>query len=174
VRYYLGLGANLGDRRANLAAALRRLGAVGRVVAVSSLWQTAPVGPPGQPPYLNAAVALDSGLAPRTLLAFAKRVEWELGRRPGPVWGPRPLDIDILLADGARVDEPGLVVPHPRMAERGFVLWPLAEIAPAVVHPTLGRTVALLRDAVGGAGVERIAGPEWAGADYPATPSSSG
>ncbi len=158
---YLGLGANLGNRLANLQDGLRRLEAEAPVAAVSSLYESEPVGPPGQPRYLNAAARLDTALAARPLLVALKRIEWEMGRRPGVVWGPRPLDMDILLYGDEQIDEPDLVVPHPRMAERPFVLVPLAEIAPDVHHPVLGATIAALRDAAGEAGLRRLAGPEW-------------
>jgi len=165
---YVGLGANLGDREANLRAALARLAAAGaRVIAVSSLYRSDAIVPPGErpgPEYLNAAAAVETDLAPRELLALAKRIEGELGRRPdAPRWSARPADIDLLLyADGRIVDEPGLAVPHPRMQERAFVLLPLAEIARDVVHPRLQRSVGALAAAVGPAGVERVRGPEWA------------
>lgn len=163
---YLGLGSNLGNRLGNLQAGLRRLRPAVRLEAVSSLYQSEPVGPPGQPPYWNAAARVETSLAPRDLLRLIKRVEWEMGRRPGVVWGPRPLDIDILLADGLVLDGPELTVPHPRLAERGFVLVPLAEIAATVEHPTLHRPMIALRDAVGDTGLAPVAGPEWLNSRY--------
>ena len=164
---HLGLGANLGDRLRNLQAGLRRLADEGAAVrAVSSLFESEPVGPPGQPPYWNAAAAVETDLSPRDLLGFIKRIEWEMGRRPGPVWGPRPLDMDILLADETHIAKPDLAVPHPRIAERPFVLVPLAEIAADAVHPLLGATIAALRDTAGDAGLRRLAGPEWPGLVY--------
>lgn len=163
---YLGLGANLGNRLGNLQAGMRRLEGAVRLVAVSSLYESEPVGPPGQPPYWNAAACVETAVRPRALLALIKRIEWEMGRRPGPVWGPRPLDIDILLVDGERLAGPELVVPHPRLAERSFVLVPLAEIAPNGGHPVLDRTIRACRDAVGDAGLMRLAGPEWLGLRY--------
>ena len=163
---YLGLSSNLGNRLGNLQAGLRRLRDVARPGGVSSLYETEPVGPPGQPPYWNAAAAVETDEAPPALLAHIKRIEWEMGRRPAEVWGPRPLDIDILLADGEQLATPDLTIPHPRLAERSFVLVPLADIAPHVLHPALGRTIAELRDAPGQAGLQRIAGPEWLGLRY--------
>lgn len=169
---YLGLGSNLGNRLGNLQAALRLLDAVAPTRAVSPLWETPPVGPEGQPPYWNAATRVDTALAPRALLQLVKRVEWLMGRRPGQVWGPRPLDIDILLIDGEGdsegnvVDEPDLVIPHPRIVERAFVLVPLAAIAGDATHPVLRRTMNQLRATVDDEGLTQIAGPDWRTARY--------
>ena len=160
---YLGLGSNLGDREANLRDALRALWRMGRVESVSSLYETEPVGPP-QPPFLNAACRFETGLEPRPLLRFLQGLEHELGRRPGGErWGPRPIDLDILLYEDRLVDEEGFVVPHPRLAERAFVLVPLAEIAAGERHPELGKTVAQLLKAAGEQGVRRVAGAGWEG-----------
>ena len=161
---YLGLGSNLGNREANLRAALRALWRMGRVEAVSSLYETGPVGGPEQPPFLNAACRFETGLEPRPLLRFLKGLEHELGRRPGgEQWGPRPIDLDILLYDDRLLDEEGLVVPHPRLAERPFVLAPLAEIAAGVPHPAAGKSVAQLLKAAGEHGVQCVAGAGWEG-----------
>jgi 2-amino-4-hydroxy-6-hydroxymethyldihydropteridine diphosphokinase len=141
---YLGLGSNLGDRRQHLEAALEVLRAnpAIRITAVSEFIETAPVGGPlGQGPYLNGAAAIETDLAPHDLLAEVKRIEQSLGRQEGPRWGPRPLDIDILLYGDMIISTPSLVIPHPRMAERRFVLEPLAKIAPEARHPLLRRTV---------------------------------
>jgi 2-amino-4-hydroxy-6-hydroxymethyldihydropteridine diphosphokinase len=141
---YLGLGANLGDRRANIDAALALLRAHPRVRvgAVSSFIDTDPVGgPPGQPVYLNGAARIETDLAPADLLAELKRIERRLGRRGGPQWGPRPVDLDILLYGDCVVDEPDLVIPHMGLRERRFVLAPLAQIAPDARDPATGLTV---------------------------------
>jgi 2-amino-4-hydroxy-6-hydroxymethyldihydropteridine diphosphokinase len=163
---YLGLGSNLGNRLANLQAGLRLLGNDAEVVAVSSLYESAPVGPPGQQPYWNAAACIATDLPARSLLARLKRSEWAMGRRPAEVWSSRPLDLDILLHGPERIDEPDLTIPHPRLHERVFVLIPLTEIAANVPHPVSGRTVAELRSGVDAAGLERIAGPEWLALPY--------
>jgi 2-amino-4-hydroxy-6-hydroxymethyldihydropteridine diphosphokinase len=128
VRAFLGLGSNLGDRWAYLRAAV---GSLPDVVAVSPVYETAPVGgPAGQGPYLNLVVELDTDLGPRELLGVARRLEDAAGRVRGERWGPRTLDVDILLVGDLAVEEPDLVVPHPRMWERRFVLAPLADLAP--------------------------------------------
>jgi 2-amino-4-hydroxy-6-hydroxymethyldihydropteridine diphosphokinase len=129
VRAYLGLGSNLGDRLANLQHAVHRLGrAEGvRVLRSSRVYETDPVGPP-QPDYLNAVVEVETDLSARELLRTCLGVEVELGRVRDERWGPRTIDIDVLSYGDERVDEPDLVVPHPRMHERAFVLVPLAEL----------------------------------------------
>lgn len=142
-RAFLGLGSNLGDRAAHLQFGVDGLAArAGRVAAISPVYETEPVGGPEQPDYLNAVVAVDTSLSPRELLGVAKALEAEAGREPpdpGNRWGPRPLDIDVLMVGDERVDEPDLVVPHPRIHQRAFVLAPLADVAPElVVAPTAG------------------------------------
>jgi 2-amino-4-hydroxy-6-hydroxymethyldihydropteridine diphosphokinase len=138
VRAYLGLGSNLGDRHGNLRKALAMLDArEGIDVAEASTFiETDPVGgPEGQPKFVNAAVAVDTTLSPRELLGACQEVERALGRERGPDevrWGPRTIDIDILLYGKQVVDEPDLRIPHPRMHEREFVLVPLAQIAPEI------------------------------------------
>ena len=130
VRAYLGIGANLGDRAAHLQSAVDRLAdAPGvDVVAVSPVYETAPVGGPSQPDYLNAVVAVDTSLTPHELLEIAHRLEAAAQRVRGERWGPRTLDVDLLLVGDLTVDDPDLVVPHPRMTERAFVLVPLADV----------------------------------------------
>jgi 2-amino-4-hydroxy-6-hydroxymethyldihydropteridine diphosphokinase len=134
VRAFLGMGSNLGDSRRLLRDALDVLG--DRVVAVSPLYETEPVGgPPGQQDYLNLVVELDTDQTPRELLGTCRRLEAAAGRVRAERWAPRTLDVDILLVGELRVDEPDLVVPHPRMYERRFVMAPLAELAPELVPP---------------------------------------
>jgi 2-amino-4-hydroxy-6-hydroxymethyldihydropteridine diphosphokinase len=159
---YLGLGSNLGNREANLRMALRLLEPLCRVEEVSSLYETAPVGLEDQPPFYNAACRITTGLEPGALLRFLKRVEFEVGRRPGgPRWGPRPIDLDLLLDDDVVVESGDLVLPHPRLAERPFVLVPLAEIAPEARHPVLDRTVRELLAVAGEEGVTLAAPAGW-------------
>jgi len=144
VTVYIGLGANLGEREATIRAALERLRAHPhiRVTAESALIETAPVGgPANQPAFLNGAAALETDLAPEALLAVLKETERTLGRRPRARWGPREIDLDLLLYGDRIVATPRLTVPHPRLSERRFVLKPLAQIAPDALHPVTGRTV---------------------------------
>ena len=142
-RAFVALGSNLGDRAAQLVGARAALDAseTTRVVAASRIWETDPVGPSGQGPYLNAVVALDARMEPRALLERLLEIEREAGRDRGaePVrWGPRVLDLDLLLFGALRLEEPGLTIPHPRLHERSFVLEPLCEIAADLVHPSTG------------------------------------
>lgn len=144
MRVYVGLGANLGDRKATIRRALELLAAEPGidVAAVSTLRETAPVGYLDQPPFLNGAAVLETELPPRELLDRLLAVERALGRvrASGPRLGPRPIDLDLLLYGDEVVDEPGLTVPHPRLAERRFVLEPLAELDPGLTLPD-GRSV---------------------------------
>jgi 2-amino-4-hydroxy-6-hydroxymethyldihydropteridine diphosphokinase len=159
---YLGLGSNLGDRLANLRLALSRLQTLARLEEVSSLYETQPQGVTDQPLFLNAVCRVTTGLEPPTLLRFLKNVEWEIGRRPsGQAWGPRPIDLDILLYDDRVVDTPDLKVPHPRLSERAFVLVPLCELASELRHPQLGKSMKELLASVGEKGVNRIAPRGW-------------
>lgn len=130
-RVFLGLGSNMGDRLDNLRSAVSRLP---DVVAVSSVYETEPVGgPSGQAPYLNLVVELDTELEARELMEIGRSLERDVGRVRTVRWGPRPLDVDVLLVEGTVVDDEDLVVPHPRMWERRFVLAPLAELDPDLV-----------------------------------------
>ena len=146
-RAFVGLGANLGDREATLGQAIELLAERPgiEVVAVSSFRETDPVGYLDQPRFLNAAVALDTSLAPQALLGTLLEIERELGRvREGPRYGPRTVDLDLLLMDGLVLDEPGLELPHPRVHERAFALEPLAELDPELVVPGRGPVRQLL------------------------------
>jgi 2-amino-4-hydroxy-6-hydroxymethyldihydropteridine diphosphokinase len=141
---YLSLGSNMGDRAANLLAALSRLARVGTVETISDVFSTAPVGVVDQAPFLNLAVGFATNLAPLDLLAASKDIEREVGREPTFRWGPRVIDIDILLYDGLQFEAPTLTIPHVEMTHRAFVLVPLAQIAPRVLHPGEGRTISEL------------------------------
>jgi 2-amino-4-hydroxy-6-hydroxymethyldihydropteridine diphosphokinase len=146
-RAYVGLGSNLGDREATLRRALELLDREPgvTVVAVSSLRETDPVGPVDQPRFLNGVVALETELAPGALVGRLLAVERALGRtREGPRWGPRTVDLDLLIHGTEIVDEPGTTVPHPRLHARRFVLEPLAELAPDLTVPGRGSVRDLL------------------------------
>jgi 2-amino-4-hydroxy-6-hydroxymethyldihydropteridine diphosphokinase len=148
-RAYVGLGANLGDRERTLRLAVERLGEEGGidVVAVSDLRETEPVGVADQPSFLNGAVAVETTLAPRALLDALLEVELGLGRVRGEErWGPRTVDLDLLLYGDLVVDEPGLSVPHPRLHERRFALEPLVELDPELEIPGRGRVSRLLAE----------------------------
>ncbi len=143
---FLSLGSNLGDRSANLRSAIAALGQLGRVTAVSSFYETEPVEFRAQPWFLNCAVAMETELMPKQFLARVHAIEQQLGRRRLQPKGPRTIDVDILLFGSSVVDTPALVIPHPAMHARRFVLEPLAEIAPDARHPVLKCTVRELRD----------------------------
>jgi 2-amino-4-hydroxy-6-hydroxymethyldihydropteridine diphosphokinase len=164
-RAYLGLGANVGNRKANLQLALRWLAPACRIVAVSSLYRSEAVvleGAPPGPDYLNAACEIETDLSPQELLAHAKSIEHAIGRRPAERWAPRPIDIDILLYDGDVIDTDDLTVPHPRIAERPFVIAPLAELASDAIISGTGRTVSELAEHMTFDGIEHVAAPgEW-------------
>jgi len=145
-RAYVGLGANLGPREITLLRAVDLLAAADgvEVVAVSQLRETEPVGVVDQPPFLNGAVAIETSLAARELLDVLLETERELGRVRGERWGPRTVDLDLLVYGEETLDEPGLRVPHPRLAERRFALEPLADLDPALAVPGLGDVSAAL------------------------------
>ena len=145
-RAYIGLGANLGPREVTLLRAVDLLAAADgvEVVAVSQLRETEPVGVVDQPPFLNGAVAIETSLAARELLDVLLETERELGRVRGERWGPRTVDLDLLVYGEETLDEPGLRVPHPRLAERRFALEPLADLDPALAVPGLGDVSAAL------------------------------
>ncbi len=155
---FLGLGGNVGDRQANLRAACRELRGGGvQLERCSSLYETEPWGVREQPRFLNAVCCGETALEPAALLALAKRIEGQLGRVAGRRWGPRPVDIDILLYGDLVLETPELTIPHPRLGERAFVLVPLGEIAPELRLPDSGRTVRELLDALEDkAGVWRV------------------
>ena len=138
----IGLGGNLGQPEAAFAQALEALANEGRVMAVSKLWRTRPVGPP-QPDYLNAATLIDWPAAPGALLHRCRELEVVAGRNRAQEerWGPRDLDLDLLIARSTVCRGPDLEIPHPRLHERRFVLEPAAEVAPIWVHPLLGLTI---------------------------------
>jgi 2-amino-4-hydroxy-6-hydroxymethyldihydropteridine diphosphokinase len=142
-RAYVGVGSNLGDREGTIRAAIDGLPGV---VAVSKLRETEPVGPVEQPTFLNGAVALETELSPRELLDLLLAVERGLGRERRERWGPRTIDLDLLLYGDTTVDEPGLTLPHPRLHERRFALEPLAELDPELEIPGRGRVTTLLAE----------------------------
>lgn len=148
MRYWLGLGANVGDRRATIEAALAWLAAATRLEAVSPAYETAPRDLEDQPPFLNAAARVETPLDPPALLAQVKRLEHELGRDPGGVrFGPRAIDCDLLLWEGGAWRDDALEVPHPRLAQRRFALLPLLDLDPALSLPD-GRSLAGLEAAL--------------------------
>ena len=166
---YVGLGSNEGDREAHLVAALQALSRIDAVAVLrcSSLFDSAPVGP-SQPRFLNAVVALECCLPPLRLLTILKRIEEDLGRRrDGERWGPRPIDLDILVWDGEVVAEPHLQVPHLELHKRRFALEPLAEIAPELQHPVLGVTVKEMLSHLAPQDVRRLMATQWPEASPP-------
>ena len=145
-RAYLGLGSNVGNRREHIEYAIRALSRFGTVLARSPLIETEPVDCPSGGLFLNACVCLETALDPRELLAAALRIERDRGRRKSIRNGPRVIDIDLLLVGDIEIREAELLLPHPRMHERQFVLEPMTAIAPEIVHPTLGKPVWVLLD----------------------------
>jgi 2-amino-4-hydroxy-6-hydroxymethyldihydropteridine diphosphokinase len=160
-RVVIGLGANLGDRQATMREAATRIASIEgvRIAARSRVYETAPVGGPPQPHFLNAAVLVESALSPPALLEELLRIEVALGRVRGAEevrFGPRTLDLDVLWVEGVTLDEPRLVVPHPRLAARAFALMPMLEVAPGAVDPRTGEAFVVLD-----AGGVRVTSSTW-------------
>jgi 2-amino-4-hydroxy-6-hydroxymethyldihydropteridine diphosphokinase len=158
-RAFIGLGSNQGDRLLLLRRAVRLLGAAAEIEvrACSSVYRTAPLGPIlDQPEFLNAVCEISTSLAPRALLGRLLSIEAELGRRREQPGGPRTMDLDLLLYEDLILDEPDLTVPHPRLAERAFVVMPLAEIAPDLRHPASGEPVSSIRERLRGQHIQAL------------------
>jgi len=164
VKTALGLGSNLGDRQAQIMLALDALAMHPHIdiLAVSALYQTPPWGKTDQPAFFNAAVLVETDLAPRTLLETVLGIERSLGRLRNELWGPRTIDLDILLYGDQTIDEPGLTIPHPRIQERAFVIRPLADILPDAM--IAGRCVSDWLAALDVSGIDAVANVGW----YPA------
>ncbi len=159
---YVGLGSNLADPRRQVESAFKALAGItdSRLVLRSRLWRSRPLGPPDQPEFVNAAAGLLTAKTPRELLADLQAIERRMGKtEPEVRWGPRLIDLDLLVFGDTRVDEPGLRLPHPGVHLRNFVLYPLAEIAAELWVPGLAR-VRVLRERVSGEGIERLAARE--------------
>ncbi len=159
---YIGLGSNLGDRETALCSAVEWLGRIdgGCVLRHSSLYESAPIGPP-QPRYLNAVVEMECALSPPQLLAIVRQIEVELGRTKSPRWGPRTIDLDILLWGTRVLADENLQIPHASLHERRFALEPLCELDPRAVHPIFGQTVAQLLANVRRQDVVKLSSAEW-------------
>ncbi len=144
---FIGLGTNLGDRLANLQAAIQSLAPKVHLSAVSPIYKTPPWGVLDQPDFLNQVIEAETELSPSELLKFLKQIEKQLGRVASVRYGPRLIDLDILLYDELILDMPGLTIPHPQLEKRAFVLFPLANLAPDLRHPVSGKTMKQLLDA---------------------------
>ena len=160
---YLGLGSNMGDREASLNAAVTRLAGdpSTTILKSSSIYETAPWGFTDQPDFLNCVLEIETRLSPQALLVQAKEVEQEIGRQPSRQYGPRLIDVDILLygSETLHLADPDLQIPHPRMEQRAFVLIPLAELAGELTHPTLYRTISEIAGKIEGREGVRLWGP---------------
>jgi 2-amino-4-hydroxy-6-hydroxymethyldihydropteridine diphosphokinase len=161
VAVYIGLGSNLGNRRANMAMALRMLAPLVRVEVVSPLYESAPQPRADQPNFLNAAARVITGLTPQLLLRHLLTIERDIGRRPSPRWSPRPIDLDIVLFDDQVLDGPELEVPHARMLERAFVLRPLLDIDPDLTHPLSKQRLDVLLPSTDAANLRKVAEVGW-------------
>lgn len=161
LRCVIGLGSNVGDRRRTLADAVKQLERGAELRAVSALYETAPVGGPPQPAYLNAAVRLDVDRDPEALLESLHAIELSSGRRREGRWGPRTLDLDVLWIAGRTVATPTLTVPHPRLHERAFALVPLLDVVPDATDPRSGAPYSAVANRLGTAGIRRVASPGW-------------
>lgn len=153
---YLSLGSNLNDRYANLQRAIAGLQAHFTITAISPVYVTEPWGDTDQPAFLNVCVAAATTAPPHDALRLIKEIEADMGREPTRRWGPRLIDIDILFYDKLILADEELIIPHPRIAERAFVLAPLADIIPDFRHPQTGETIEEMLDRLGVAGVERL------------------
>jgi 2-amino-4-hydroxy-6-hydroxymethyldihydropteridine diphosphokinase len=158
---YVALGANLGDRRANLIAALDRLPPLVHVDSVSALYESPPQPPAPPPAYLNAAARVETDLDPEALLDYLKQIEHDLGRRPAERWAPRPIDLDIALYHDRIVDTDRLQIPHPRLRERAFVLRPLLDLDPDLTHPVTGERLEVVLARIGQEGLVQVESHSW-------------
>jgi 2-amino-4-hydroxy-6-hydroxymethyldihydropteridine diphosphokinase len=138
---YIALGSNLGDRSANLEAAVEALPPSVRVLLRSPIYETPPWGYTDQPAFLNQVIQAETELSPQDLLTYFKKIEEQLGRQPTIQYGPRKIDLDLLFYDDLVLESPSLTIPHPQLAERAFVLLPLADLDPDLVHPLLGISI---------------------------------
>jgi 2-amino-4-hydroxy-6-hydroxymethyldihydropteridine diphosphokinase len=153
---YLGFGTNLGHRTDNLQNAAAALPPAVRVLRASSIYETEPWGYHGQPAFLNQVIEAETNLQPLDLLAHLKQIEADLGRQPSFRYGPRLIDLDILFYGDQVIDLSGLTIPHPHIAERAFVLAPLAELAPTLRHPLTGKTILELASNISLSGIKII------------------
>jgi 2-amino-4-hydroxy-6-hydroxymethyldihydropteridine diphosphokinase len=153
---YIALGTNLGDRLTNLHTAISSLLPEINVLAESHVYETPPWGYEDQPTFLNMVIKAETNLEPEPLLTYLKQLEVELGREQNFRWGPRLIDLDILFYDDLVINTPPLIIPHPRLYERAFVLVPLVDVAPELIHPVLQRSVSQLLGEVDSQGILRF------------------